>query len=524
MGPSWLSDYRREPCIGAGRRHRVGNLMGRTKGLAIALCASVALTAPATASAAGLIGAYERYETGKGFEIGLVNLSTGQPLPVPAAVNTTDDEVHPALSPNGRFLVFMRTRLLPKLNGDIVPPASRTLVALDRQTGVVKVQAQAQGGAGPALFESTTFGHLLYWGLEPRPCCAPNGTPFVFAAGSSAFSEAVGDSSAHSEASVPDPGAAPSGQKLETTAAVGSRTSIGRSSTGSEVFGRYQSYAYIDQNTGALQNGIVNLSGTNATFTAVTFGSPGAPAARPTPRVGDNYLAFDQATANDVAIETIGFANETQPTPAPPAINTSAPERMPAWSPDDLKLGFVRTSGDRRTLAVFDATPGLQAVVLTPVDLGPDAPTPQTRAYQSVWGGISIANAAAGDAPAVTCTGSCVRALRGSLSTAILKPKLSLSTKGQSVGIFVARVTGTRKLLGRTTPRISVVGRVPLGPTRKGANRFRWNGKVNGRRLKRGTYLLTYRALKKGRVLNTSGSIRFKVTKAGKITSARPQR
>ena len=65
-------------------------------------------------------------------------------------------------------------------------------------------------------------------------------------------------------------------------------------------------------------------------------------------------------------------------------------------------------------------------------------------------------------------------------------PPISIST---SLGIFVARVTGTRKLLGRTTPRIRVVGRVPLGRTRKGANRFRWNGKVNGKRLAAGTYL-----------------------------------
>ena len=84
-----------------------------------------------------------------------------------------------------------------------------------------------------------------------------------------------------------------------------------------------------------------------------------------------------------------------------------------------------------------------------------------------------------------------------------LSPVLNLTKKGQTVGIFVARVTGTRKLLGRRTPRIRVVGRVPLGATVKGVNRFRWNGEVNGKRLSAGTYLLTYRALKKGGVLST---------------------
>ncbi len=61
------------------------------------------------------------------------------------------------------------------------------------------------------------------------------------------------------------------------------------------------------------------------------------------------------------------------------------------------------------------------------------------------------------------------------------------------------------------------IGRLPLGATRKGRNRFRWNGKVNGKRLKRGTYLLTYRALRRARIVSTSGSIRFTVNGRGRI-------
>ena len=79
----------------------------------------------------------------------------------------------------------------------------------------------------------------------------------------------------------------------------------------------------------------------------------------------------------------------------------------------------------------------------------------------------------------------------------VLNPTVSTTTKTQTIGIFVVRVTGKRKLLGRTVPRIRQIGRVPLGKTRKGRNSFRWNGKVNGKRLKRGTYLLTYRALRR---------------------------
>ena len=65
--------------------------------------------------------------------------------------------------------------------------------------------------------------------------------------------------------------------------------------------------------------------------------------------------------------------------------------------------------------------------------------------------------------------------------------------------------------------RIEQVARVPLSATRKGRNSFRWNGKVDGRRLKRGSYLLTYRALRGARIVSTSGSIRFTVTDRGRV-------
>ena len=53
--------------------------------LASGIALAAAAAAPAAAPAAGLIAAYDRYETGKGFEIGLVNASTGTRLTVPAA-------------------------------------------------------------------------------------------------------------------------------------------------------------------------------------------------------------------------------------------------------------------------------------------------------------------------------------------------------------------------------------------------------------------------------------------------------
>jgi len=295
---------------------------------------------------------------------------------------------------------------------------------------------------------------------------------------------------------------------------------------------RYLSLAYHDPISGALTEANARLSlfglagglsNESSTFQALEFGSPGAPAGHPVPRSGDGYVALDVTAGDDADVHSITFPGETQTTPAPAPITTTAPERLPAWSPDGVALGFVRTESGRRKLGVFDATPGLQTLINPLVDLGPDAPTPQTRTFQSVWGGLSLARAPVAPAPVVACSPSCLATLQRSApgSPIRLTPIVTTSVKRQKIGIFVVRVTGRRKLLGRSVARIRVIGRVPLGATVKGTNRFRWNGKVEGKRLRRGRYLLTYRALKRDRVISTSSSIRFTVTKGGGIRKAR---
>lgn len=65
------------------------------------------------------------------------------------------------------------------------------------------------------------------------------------------------------------------------------------------------------------------------------------------------------------------------------------------------------------------------------------------------------------------------------------------------VGILVQRIVGTTRVLGRRAPKLRLVGRVPLGTFKRGAKRHRaeWDGEMNGRKLPRGEYLLTLRAL-----------------------------
>lgn len=63
------------------------------------------------------------------------------------------------------------------------------------------------------------------------------------------------------------------------------------------------------------------------------------------------------------------------------------------------------------------------------------------------------------------------------------------------VGILVQRIVGRQRILGRREYRLRTVGRVPLGRFTNGHHRVHWDLRVNGRRLRRGRYLVTLRAL-----------------------------
>jgi WD40-like Beta Propeller Repeat len=464
---------------------------------------------PAGARAAGLMAAYDRYVTGKGFEIGLVNAATGASISLPAGVNTTDDELHPTLTPDGRYLVFMRTKLLPKLNGDIVPPDARTLFVADRQAGTVT--SLNQTGAGPVFFSAGGLG----WGI--RPTLVPGSFGQYDVSRSSSFSGGALTGTPTTRFSSP-----PSGGLVETVHVdhgalpefdFGQNRDV-------DVSARYLSYGVVNSTTGALERQIVQMTTigffTNVNSHTSNFGSETAPAGHPVVR-SDDYVAFHMG--GDV--QTVSWpANDLAVAPEP--ITSASPERDPAWSPDELKLGFIRTSGGTRRLGVFNATPGIQDMVNPLVRLGAEAPTPQTRVYQEVWGGLSLADLPPSNTPQIGCNSTCQAQIQlASSGGTILSP--TLTTKSQ-IGIFIARVTGKRKLLGRTVPRIREVGRVPLGRAKKGRNRFRWNRKVNGKRLRPGTYLLTYRSLRGKRITNTSNSIRIRVNKRGRIVRAKRQR
>ena len=512
-----------------GRRRWIAAGIGLAAGLALA---------PATANAAGLIAAYDYYVPGKGFEIGLKDAQTGANLSLPAGVNTNDDELHPALSRDGRYILFDRMRLLPGLNGDFVPPEDRTIQRVDRQTGAVTRFIGGPKVAGPAFVR----GKLTTNGSTTNT--VSYGNQIAYFDGERSYV------SAH----LPIDGANnPIGPHFSNVSPVDTMNSTPLIETThavvdggpNETFGRDRlllTLAYINRTTGALIKSVAhlgfNLRQPNAPLQALRreFGTAEAPASHPVTRAGDLTVAFAMAGGGNFDIQTTtlpngGLFSVPDPTAAPAAVNTADAEQMPAWSTDDLKLGFVRTAKTRRRLGVFDATPGIQSVVNSPVDIGPEGPTPQIRSFQSVWGGLSLSDAYSVDPPPPTaaCNVACLAALRPPpgatpLKPVALKPIVKTGSGPINIGIFVARVTGTRRLLGRKVPRLRVIGKVPLGRARKGTNRFRWDRRVAGKRLKRGTYVLTFRTLKGKRVTSTSNSVRFTVAKSGRITRVKRQR
>jgi hypothetical protein len=105
----------------------------------------------------------------------------------------------------------------------------------------------------------------------------------------------------------------------------------------------------------------------------------------------------------------------------------------------------------------------------------------------------------------VICTVACQTAV----AKGVLKPRVVAPGK---VGILVARVVGEHRVLGLTLPRIERVGRVPLGVQTVGTRRIPWDGKVNGRKLRAGRYLVTFRGLDaNGRILGISTSAPLRV-------------
>ncbi len=506
-------------------RHAIGTLA--------VLVASLAATASASA-ATSVIAAYEKFVPGQGFDIGLVDTGTGAAIAVPAGVNTSADELHPALSSDGRWLVFSRMTLTPQLNGNVVPPAERAVFRVDR-TKTDQPVVLGDRGVGP----TSTALNRVTWGQRIR--VAPtfdvlDNDILKFATLSGDAPTGVGVDTNPPFGNLPSSFNQP-GTVKDVTSAVSMAAGTGG---GNGAIMAYQAVLFSDATGDVTKSQLLVEAREPASccgfFNGLPFNFTAAEnTGHPALRTIDKYLAFDESTTTDGtgggSIKSVLLGQPTAD-PAPDPINTDDDERQPAWSPDATRLAFVRTgaTGPRR-LFVFNLAPGIQTIVNPGLDIGAVAPNAQLRRFQNIWGGISLAIETRPDAANPTCDLRCRSALIASSSGVQLSPAVSAitstttkkkKTTGLQIGIVVARITGTRKVLGRTVPKLRPVGRVPLGAAVQGRNAFRWDGRVGGKRLPAGRYALTFRTLTKaGRVHSLSETVRFTLSASGRISAVR---
>ncbi len=205
------------------------------------------------------------------------------------------------------------------------------------------------------------------------------------------------------------------------------------------------------------------------------------------PAIGAGILAFDERTLlgnglgpGDIAFEPFSGFPST-PTPLPALVDSALDESRPAFTPDGRYLGFIRHLKSTDRLLVWDSE---TQTLINP--LGTDLGAVSARDV----GNLSLYE-------------------KTILAPVTTVPPLPGGTIGfdlqlpSGIGILVQRVVGHQKLLGKTAPKLRLVGRVPLGKFSKGRGHVRWDGRVNGRRLPRGTYQVTVRAVSpKGDVLD----------------------
>jgi len=168
-------------------------------------------------------------------------------------------------------------------------------------------------------------------------------------------------------------------------------------------------------------------------------------------------------------------------------------ERQPRWSPDGRYLGFIQQTGTQQRLQMYDRE--TQTFVNDGVALG----SREVDSWDLADTGITFS---AVTLPTTTGLGAPVS----------IAANVSQATQ---IGILVQRITGTRRVLGRTVRRLEPVGRVPLGRRGRGVARFRWDGRVAGKRLAPGRYQVTMRSLTSGRVTDLARPVVMRVRAPG---------
>jgi hypothetical protein len=422
--------------------------------LAVTMAALVAaLLAPAGARA-DLLAAVDVTGPDGSADVGVLNASTGTRVALPAGINTAAQERHPSITIDGKQLVFLRS---------------------DPAAGTIRV-----------IFADLTNGESadLFTGFEVAQ--RPPSDPAILPTGGDVFTGApFGREQSTFFADLIHTFRGPSGSFTHSTLrppygfAVDGRTT-------QPTAGGHLRAAYALQRGGTRSEVVLGGTGTLA---SPPLGRADRSYSHPALAgdVGPTQLLFvdrpfskgDQGTGDIVFRPAIPSTFPGTPT-ALPAIVNSGDESLPAFSPDERYVAFVRRTGGHDRLFAWDSQ--------TQTLLNPS--------------GVDLGTLAAGE------SGNLSLYTRALFTVAVVAPTGLVTAnllQNSVVGLFVQRIVGRKKVLGRRAFKLRTVGRVPLGKFKRGHLRKRWDFKVGGKRLRPGRYLVTVRGVTPKRVVRELG-------------------
>jgi WD40-like Beta Propeller Repeat len=415
--------------------------------LAVYAFAALAAVAPAQAD---IFATFDKGTEGPEL-VGEINATTGAPVSLPPGVDDPNaGEFHLSLSPNGRYLVFQR-----------VAAGSVRIVMVERSTGRSADLFNAfEAAADPPYTPTFSLdGTKVLTGrrLDRRDPSAPAG------ALQSAFTET-------------DVTGFPTGPFPHRIVLAGGADSTAAGRTlQPATFGSNLLAFGVEYASGGPPGRITVQGATGAT----TLSDPARRSANPTVSQLFGVVVFESSPATSPFQTKLAFRPlsgiATAPTTELPALVNARDRTLdnPAFTPDGRYLAFIRrdSRGSAR-LFVWDTQ--------TQLLLNPN--------------GFSVAGPGFFDG-----------ALALEVRRVFTNTTLSGGTAGFSLasasttGLLVQRIVGRHRVLGRRAPKLKRVGRVPLGRFHKGRHRKRWRFTVHGHRLRRGCYLVTFRALTRKR-------------------------
>lgn len=415
-----------------------------------AVAAAAIALLPAAAAQADIVAAYDHAVPGQGTDIALLDVSTGQRLPLPAGVNTTSNEAHPSLSADAGRLIFER-------NGSLVTQQLRPL--------------------GPPVGEQSLPGFAPLLG----PDLSPGGQRSIHGRGSLLSSGAV-----LGTANIPAQAIVESGVPGEPISRVLSLPGapLGAGTAGASIDdGTNPLMAWSTSRAGTfdideVQTTLPGLQG-DVRRIAGLLGTPTTAYLHAEARFG--AVNFTRATiANGqfgngdlgTLFGTAGSSLYPSGSPSDPTkINTPLDEHVSSFTGDGRYMGFFRRAASGNdTLQVFDNQS--QRLINPGIDLGAD-PVSNARYVQK-----NLSLAIDPTRFSITCQtlGNCFRTLPG------------------LTGLQVFRITGTHTLRGKRVPRLELVGVQKLGrePRRFGVRPE--SIRIGGKPLAPGRYLVFVRA------------------------------